>query len=210
MHIATYSGRSKKSTYEMTLNDPLHRVYNKHWGGGDSINARHERFAREYIIDRNATQAAIRAGYTTKTAGQQGFRLLKNAEIQAAIADAEAERRERVGINADRVLLELAKIGFADIADYVDAAGASVAVKELDQISDDKRGAIASIKSTRDGVEVKLADKLRALELIGKHIGMFRGDTDASSDDDDDTGVVILSPVDESKPSEDGMASDTA
>lgn len=107
-----------------------------------------KRFCEEYLIDLNATKAAIRAGYAEKAAYSQGQRLLKNVEVAELITKLKANQSERTGITADRVLTELSKLGFADMAE---------------------------VESFR------AADKLRALELIGKHIGMFKSDSDADT-----------------------------
>lgn len=79
------------------------------------LNAKQARFVEEYLIDLNATQAAIRTGYSEKTAYSQGQRLSKDVEVAEAIAAAMAARSERTEITSDRVLRELAKIGFSDI-----------------------------------------------------------------------------------------------
>lgn len=79
------------------------------------LTAKQAQFVAEYLIDLNATQAAIRAGYSAKTAYSQGQRLLTNVEVAASVAAAMAKRAERTEITADRVLQELAKIGFSDI-----------------------------------------------------------------------------------------------
>lgn len=75
-----------------------------------------QRFVDEYLIDLNATQAAIRAGYSAKTADQQGSRMLANVKVQQAIAERMAERSKRTGVNQDRVVLELAKVAFLKIS----------------------------------------------------------------------------------------------
>lgn len=74
-----------------------------------------QRFIEEYLVDLNATQAAIRAGYSAKTACEQGSRLLANVKIANALAEAQEKRSERTEITQDMVLRELAKIGFSDI-----------------------------------------------------------------------------------------------
>ena len=76
------------------------------------MTAKQERFVEEYLIDLNATQAAIRAGYSPKTANEQGARLLAKVSVQTAISKAQAERSRRTGINQDRVIRELAKVAF--------------------------------------------------------------------------------------------------
>ena len=133
------------------------------------------RFCEEYMIDLNATQAAIRAGYSPKTAQEQSARLLSNVMVQNRLAQLQAEQSRRTGVSADRVVRELAKIAFANASDLIDSETASV---KLDASRDDL-AAIQSIKVKsfgEDGLEheVKLADKLRALDLLGKHLGMYK------------------------------------
>lgn len=131
-------------------------------------------FCEEYLIDLNATQAAIRAGYSPETAGAIGAENLKKPQIQKAIARAMADRSRRTGVNADRVVMELAKIAFVNAADVIDAEDATL--KE-DATAEDL-AAVQSVKVKsfgEDGVEreIKLADKIKALELLGRHLGMF-------------------------------------
>lgn len=134
------------------------------------------RFVDEYLIDLNATQAAIRAGYSAKTADQQGSRMLANVKVQQAIAERMAVRSKRTGVNQDRVVLELAKVAFAKITDIVDSNGR---IKE--DASPDDLACIESIKYKESDNEyggsvereVKIASKLKALELLGKHLGMW-------------------------------------
>ena len=133
------------------------------------------RFCEEYMIDLNATQAAIRAGYSPKTAQEQSARLLSNVMVQNRLAQLQAEQSRRTGVSADRVVRELAKIAFANASALIDPETASV---KLDASRDDL-AAIQSIKVKsfgEDGLEheVKLADKLRALDLLGKHLGMYK------------------------------------
>ena len=77
-------------------------------------------FVAEYLIDLNATRAAIRAGYSERTAGWTGCRLLRNAAVREAVEREQARRAERTGITADRVLAELANIAFADPRDLME------------------------------------------------------------------------------------------
>lgn len=135
-----------------------------------------KKFVEEYLIDLNATQSAIRAGYSPKTANEQGARLLANVSIQEAISKAMAERSRRTGINQDRIVQELARIAFVKITDVVDPDG------EINtNASDDDLACIESYKvEDSDSVngssskrEVKLASKIKALELLGKHVGMW-------------------------------------
>ena len=84
------------------------------------------RFCEEYMIDLNATQAAIRAGYSPKTAQEQSARLLSNVMVQNRLAQLQAEQSRRTGVSADRVVRELAKIAFANASDLIDPETASV------------------------------------------------------------------------------------
>lgn len=135
-----------------------------------------QRFVDEYLIDLNATQAAIRAGYSAKTADQQGSRLLANVKVKQAVAEKQAQRSKRTGVNQDRVVLELAKVAFAKMTDIVDSEGR---IKE--DASPDDLACIESIKYKESDNEyggsvereVKIASKLKALELLGKHLGMW-------------------------------------
>lgn len=134
------------------------------------------RFVDEYLIDLNATQAAIRAGYSAKTADQQGSRMLANVKVKQAVAEKQAQRSKRTGVNQDRVVLELAKVAFAKMTDIVDSKGR---IKE--DASPDDLACIESIKYKESDNEyggsvereVKIASKLKALELLGKHLGMW-------------------------------------
>ena len=131
-------------------------------------------FVEEYLIDLNATQAAIRAGYSPNTANEQGARMLANVSIRACVDTSLAERSKRTGVNQDRVIEELAKLAFVNATDVIDLDSASL-------INDATRADTAAItsvkvKSGEDFTEreIKLADKLKALELLGKHLGMFK------------------------------------
>ena len=152
------------------------------------LNPRQARFVEEYLIDLNATQAAIRAGYSARTANEQGSRLLANASVADAVARAKAERSARIGLTADRVLEELAAVAFARMPDYADwGSGRQMGLKPSDGLTDQQAAAVAQvvetekyIKSLGKGEElmsrersIKLHDKLGSLKLLGQHIGMF-------------------------------------
>lgn len=156
-----------------------------------------KRFVEEYLIDLNATQAAIRAGYSPHTAKDIGCENLAKPNISAAISQAMAERSKRTGINQDRVLQELARIGFAKITDVVDPETAKIRA----DASDDDLACIQSIKIKPNEFgterEVKLYDKKSALVDLGKHLGLFKDKLELNGDMDlhitvdygeDDTG----------------------
>ena len=140
-----------------------------------------EKFCQEYLIDLNGTQAAIRAGYSEKTANEQATRLLANVSIIHRLSELRKPLAEKVGITQEMVLNELAKVGFANLKDYLSD---DLDVKNLSNIEDNKSGAIASLKknvTTFEGgesvtTEIKLHDKIKSLELIGKHLGFFEKD----------------------------------
>ncbi len=140
------------------------------------LNPKQQRFVEEYLIDLNATQAAIRAGYSPKTATAIASENLAKPNISAAIACAMAERSKRTGITQDRVLEELEFRRVLFRSDIVDDTG-----KIKADATDEDRACIESIKYKRTDTdtgyseerEVKASPKLKALELIGRHLGMF-------------------------------------
>ena len=139
------------------------------------LTAKQMRFVEEYLVDLNATAAATRAGYSKKTAYSMGQRLLKNAEIQKALQKAMQDRQQRTGITQDRVLEELAAIGFAKATDYAQVEGDTVTIRPTGELTAGQAAAIAGIEAGRYGIRLKLHDKARALELLGKHLGMYEG-----------------------------------
>lgn len=145
------------------------------------LTPKQKRFCDEYLIDLNATQAAIRAGYSADTAGVIGHENLNKPYLRAYIDRRMAKREIRTEITQDKVLQELAKIGFANIDDYVEVDGDLVVIKDTKDISEDKISAISSIKQGANGIEVKLHDKVRALENIGRHLGMFKDKVELST-----------------------------
>ncbi|CUJ53467.1 Terminase small subunit [Achromobacter xylosoxidans] len=155
-----------------------------------ALTDKQRRFVDEYLVDLNATQAAIRAGYSEKTAYSIGNENLSKPEIADAIQEAQAERSRRTDITQDMVLRELAKIGFSDIRKVVRwgrtelrMAGADedaatevhhgLALIGADEIDDDTAAAISEISEGREGLKVKFHDKRGALVDIGRHLGMF-------------------------------------
>lgn len=143
-----------------------------------ALTPKQERFVEEYLIDLNATQAAIRAGYSPKTAGEQSHQLLQKTSIRAHIDKAIAKQSKRTGVNADRIIKELARIAFVNPTDVINADDATI----RGYANRDDTAAILSVKvkviPSDDGDiverETKMADKIRALELLGKHLGMFK------------------------------------
>ena len=106
---------------------------------GTSLTPRQARFVKEYLVDLNGTQAAIRAGYSAHTANKQSTRLLTNADIKAAVEAGAAKQHAQLDLTAQKVLTELLGVGYAEVATS----------------------------------NIKVGDKLRALELLAKHLGLL-------------------------------------
>lgn len=159
------------------------------------MTAKEKRFCEEYLIDLNATQAAIRAGYSVKSAKSIGCENLTKPDLCARIEKLKAERSRRIGITADRVLEELAKIGFVKATDVIN--GSTGEVRE--NAAPEDLACISSIKvkviPTEDGNiierEVKLVDKNKSLELLGKHIGLFTDNVKLTGE----MGVTIIDDI---------------
>ena len=142
-----------------------------------ALTKKQKRFVEEYLVDLNATQAAIRAGYSTASARQIADENMSKPDIKNAIEKALAERSKRTGVNADRIIQELAKLAFINPTDVMNMDEATV----RGDANRDDTAAISSVKvktiPTEDGNiterEVRTYDKIKALELLGKHIGMF-------------------------------------
>lgn len=151
------------------------------------------RFVEEYLIDLNGTQAAIRAGYSAKTANEQASRLLAKVNVQKAVAEAQAVRSEKTGIDAAWVLTRLASELTADLADIYDEQGGLKPIHEWPLIW--RQGLIAGVETDeeRDDTgrviaivrKIKISDRVKRLELAGKHVnvGAFRDSVDHTSSD---------------------------
>jgi len=162
------------------------------------VNERQKRFADEYLVDLNCEAAAIRAGYSPKYARGNAHKLVANSCISSYIQERKQDRIKRTEITQDRVINELALIAFSNAADYAavvekqavlntedgmtiplyDSDGNPVMYRTVepvltDDLTEDQKKALSVIKKGRDSFEVKPYDKVRALELLGKHLGMF-------------------------------------
>lgn len=142
-----------------------------------------KRFVAEYLVDLNATAAAIRAGYSKKTAEVIGYENLRKPQIEAAINQAKQEREQRTEITQDMVIRECAKLAFFDIRKMFDGNGKPLDISQLDNdtaaalvgldvqdvynFTGDEKQFIGYVK------KYKMADKLKALELLGRHVGAF-------------------------------------
>jgi phage terminase small subunit len=135
-------------------------------------------FVEEYLSDFNATQAAIRAGYSHKTAHSSGPRLLENVGVAQAIEKAIDARSARTRVTADRVVKELARVAFADMRNFVEWGPDSITLKESSELSQDDSAAVTEVSETseRRGVKTlkfKLAHKDSALKVLAQHTGVL-------------------------------------
>lgn len=168
-----------------------------------ALSDQHQRFVAEYLVDLNATEAAIRAGYSPKTASQQGSRLLGNAKIAEAVAAGAKKRLERLeqkGVDADTVLSELLRIATVDIAEAFDGEGK---LKPIHEIPVDVRRAISAVEidelwdtdvdedsgrkvkvQTGFTRKVKFWDKPKTLEALGRHLKLFTDVVEHRADDE--------------------------
>ena len=133
-------------------------------------------FADEYLIDLNATRA-YRVAYPSvkkdSVAAAAGTRMLRNVKVAEYIQERIAERQKRTEVTQDMVVQELAAIAFARATDYATVAGGIVRIKNTEDLTDEQIRAIAGIKEGANGIEIKLNDKEKALELLGRHLGMW-------------------------------------
>ena len=169
------------------------------------LNPKQDRFASEFIIDLNGKQAAIRAGYSPKTAEMQASRLLRHVKVQAKISELQAARAKRTGITSDMVLVELAKLGFANMQDYMTSNKEGLPLLDFGALTRDQAAALQEVtvdsyvdasgedKRTVKRVKFKLADKRAALVDIGRHLGMFPTKVEHTGKD----GADLIPPMDD-------------
>jgi len=138
------------------------------------LTVRQERFVEHYMVCGKGAEAARRAGYSARSAHSIADKLLNTPRVAAAINDANAARARRLRLDGDQVLAELAKIVLADLGQILDWGPGGVSVKPAADLTPEDRAAIAAIDAVSDAngtrVKVRLFDKLRALEIMGKHV----------------------------------------
>lgn len=154
------------------------------------LTPKQERFVQEYLVDLNATAAARRAGYSKKTANRIASENLSKPDIQEAIHRAKRARQERTELTQDMVLQELARLGFFDIRKLFDKHGKPLDISELDG---DTAAALVGLEvqdvADSDGTyagfikRYKMADKIRALELLGRHLGAWDRQQQTAAED---------------------------
>ena len=138
-------------------------------------------FVRQYMLDLNASQAAIRAGYSKNRANQTGYKLLTNGDIQQALTLAIRERVRRTEIKADAVLEELRRVAFSSMAEFATWGPAGVKLIDSEKLTDEQGAMVAEISQTvtkhGGSKRIKLHDKLKALELLGRHLHLWDRET---------------------------------
>lgn len=160
----------------------------------EQLNDQQALFVRYYLVSLNASDAALKAGYSKANAGVIGHQLLKHPIISAEIKRRQKARAKRLEINGENILRELARIGFADVRAYVSVTDdGEIRVKATDEMDDDAAAAVQEISQTttearggkRGEIEittknrkVKLHDKIRALDLMGRHVGLWKDGID--------------------------------
>ena len=140
------------------------------------LTPKQKRFIDEYLVDLNATQAYFRAGYSAKSenvAAATAIKLLRNAKISEELAIRFQERKKRTEVTQDMVIRELQRIAFSDPRDAMKWGKNGAFLKDSRDLTDDEAAAIAEVTETQSGLKIKRYDKLRALELLAKHLGML-------------------------------------
>jgi phage terminase small subunit len=145
------------------------------------LSDRQLKFCQEYVIDLNGSAAAVRSGYSAKTAKEQASELLTRPNIKAKVAELQANMAERTQITADMVLKELWSVASSNVQDHI---GSLNQVTDISKIDRNKAAAISRVKVTTRSkgdeviqtVETAFHDKVKALELCGRHLGIFEKD----------------------------------
>ncbi len=145
--------------------------------GEISLTAKQQAFVKEYLVDLNATQAAIRAGYSESSAAVVGSQNLRKPNIEKAIEIEMDKRGERTRVTQDRVVKELAKLAFSNMKSFMKWGPENVQLLRSDQLSEEDAACVSEVTqtttSTGGTIRIKLHDKRAALELLGRHLGMF-------------------------------------
>lgn len=143
-----------------------------------SLTSKQSQFVLEYLTDLNATKAAIRAGYSPETARQIASENLSKPDIQEAIQYAIEARSKRTGVTQDMVVNELKRIAFASMKNVARWGASGVAMKESEELSEDDIATVQEASETTNqhggSLKIRQYDKVKALELLGRHLGMWQ------------------------------------
>ena len=131
-------------------------------------------FAQEYVVDLNATLAAVRAGYAERGAAVTGSRLIRKPNVEYWIAEAQKLKARSREVTNERVIEEYRRIAFAQTTDMVTLKGGWVMINDTESLTTEQKSAISQIRQKKDGeLEVKFYDKQKALEALAKYLGLF-------------------------------------
>lgn len=139
-----------------------------------NLTVKQARFVEEFLIDANATQAAIRAGYSKHTAKVIGSENLSKPAIAAEIAKARVERSVRTGVTADDVVERLQLLASAELPNVASWDGVSLDLTASEDLLPAERASVRSIKMGQYGPEIKLSDPAPYLRMLGEHTGIFQ------------------------------------
>jgi phage terminase small subunit len=153
------------------------QTYNADEDAEKPLNPRQLRFVQEYLKDFNAAQAAIRCGYSPRSAAAQASRLLTKANISAAVQRGRGKLTKKIDITQEAIIFELARLGFSDARRAATWNDKGVVFKASDEIDDDTAAAIQEIAVSADGrPKLKMASKSQALKMLGDYLGMAQPD----------------------------------
>lgn len=133
-------------------------------------------FVDEYLVDLNATRAYKKAYPNIKsdeTAAVNGSKLLRNTKVAAEIEKRMKDREKRTEVTQDKVVKELARLAFTDRTSIVKVTSGSLRIKSFDELTEDQKACISGAKETKFGIEVTFYNKEKALEMLGRHLGLF-------------------------------------
>jgi phage terminase small subunit len=172
--IAALRERGVEIVYGAFARDPEDRTRPQR---KDELNARQKRFVAEYLASGRAKEAALRAGYTKRHPSVAAGSLLRNPLVAAAIAKGRAEITEKLHVDAARVIEEFARLAFADLADYVEWGPDGLRLKPQSELGKHASAALIELVERKNKrgtrLTVKLNAKLKALEALGKYLGLF-------------------------------------
>lgn len=141
--------------------------------GADGLSDKERQFVSEFLVDKNQTQAALRAGYAKSAARVTATKLMKRPPVRAAIEAALQKVAKKAEVTVERIVAEYARIGFADPRKAVAWAGNVVTAKASTELDDDAAACIAEVSQTKDGIRIKFHSKTAALDSLAQHLGMF-------------------------------------
>lgn len=159
---------------------------------GNNLTEKQEEFCFQYLIDFNATKAAIRAGYSKRTARQQGYENLKKPDIQRKISELKNERKEKYEITVEKTLREAAKIAYSNLREFLDFSGKEglVSIEKLKKLHPDEFSCIQEIEKNPtlfgDKLKIKLFPKMQGIDLLFDYLGLKRNEGDSGGLDDEE------------------------